>query len=88
MLDNMHETSSYLWELGLSKRKTHVLGILHKTYYDELADTACIENIPVVYSDIFFDAISGLDADPNDFRNTKFRVINDNEYEKMLETLK
>lgn len=63
---------------GFRKKEIHILGLEHNEYYKELADTAKIENIPNVISDIFSDALKSLTSDPFEYRKNKYIIKGEN----------
>lgn len=63
------------------QKKTHLLGLDHKAYYNELAETAEIDNnIPEVISNILTDTLLRLDSS-GDFRNNEYVIIDDQNFE-------
>ncbi|XP_031628594.1 dimethylaniline monooxygenase [N-oxide-forming] 3-like isoform X2 [Contarinia nasturtii] len=63
------------------KSKPHLLGLMHKLYYKDLADTAEIDSIPEIYSEILVDALICSNVSP-DFREMKYVIIDDENFTK------
>lgn len=69
---------------GYQKHEAHILGLLHKDYYLDLAKTAHIKNIPDVYADIFTDVLRNIRTNPFGFRQIAYKIIDAKKYEKII----
>lgn len=83
MLEDMYINMDNHYSKGYKKHKTHYLGPEQKEYYNQLAETADIENIPNVMSVMHRDSSLGLLNSPSQFRKYKYTIIDDNSFSKV-----
>lgn len=73
MIKDMETRTKALWDKGVTKSNTHVIGFSHREYADDLATTANIKNIPPVYSDMVKDVFTTIRVgNPFGFRSIKY----------------
>lgn len=69
---------------NFDKRKPHVIGSNQREYYNDLAKTADIKNIPNVYSGIYDEAVNRVFVS-HKFRDDKYTIIDDNSFSREVE---
>lgn len=69
--------------MGWKKRHAHRLWDLHDEYNKSLADMAEIPGIAPVYLKIYFDAMGELRKKYGTYRAAKYRIIDEDSYEKV-----
>lgn len=86
MLNDTQVLNQMHWDLGYTKAKTHLVflnPIEHGNYLKQLSELADIENIPMVYDKVLFEAILfGLAEHPTEFRNFKYTIVDNSTYTK------
>ncbi|CAG9863786.1 unnamed protein product [Phyllotreta striolata] len=70
------------WDTGLSKKNSHMMGKYQESYYNDLAKDANIETISPVYVKLRDISISNLYTDLMNFRDIKYKIIDDENYIK------
>lgn len=75
---NIHEKE----QKGVPLRKYHMLGDEQGPYYKDLAETAGIENLKPVFLNLCFENLKSAGANYLEFRNDKYRILNDEEFVK------
>lgn len=83
MLSDMHAQTQIHWDKGYPKHKTHVLGAEQMDYCKQLSETAEIENVPDVLLSIYSAQLQQITNNPFQIRNYKFKVIDENTFEKI-----
>ncbi|XP_031632720.1 dimethylaniline monooxygenase [N-oxide-forming] 3-like [Contarinia nasturtii] len=74
MEKDLEKQMKELQKKGVPKHKTHHLGLEYKNYFDDLASTAGIANVPKVYADILKDGLVQKSEDPAEFRSNVYAV--------------
>lgn len=82
MLDDMHTQTQKHWNKGYRKRYTHYLGPEQKEYYQQLAETAGVENVPDVLADMHFDSRAAMVRAPSQFRKYKYIIVDEKTFRK------
>lgn len=82
MLDDMHMQTKRHWNKGYRKRYTHYLGPEQADYYQQLAETAGVENIPDVLPKMHFDSRQTMIREPSQFRKYKYIIVDEKTFRK------
>lgn len=82
MLTDMRAVTQIHWNKGYPKRNTHFLGPEQKEYFDDLAGTAGIVNLPPVLAAIHFDCRQSMMKMPAEFRKFKYTVVDEKTFKK------
>lgn len=69
--------------LGWPMKKSHCMaGSFHREYFNDLATTANIENIPEVYMKIYDDSSIRRHSFPTMYRNDVYTIVDDEHFER------
>lgn len=83
MLRDFQHDMNGRWKRGLTKRRAHMMGFdVQEKYFEELANTAQLEPVKPVILNIFNKSIINLFTNLNNFREKKFKVVSDVEFEE------
>lgn len=72
------------WARGYKKRQAHMMGSDQNKYYDDLANTAGIENLTPVMTKLHNESSQRFLDDLVNFRKDRFRVIDSETFVKVL----
>ncbi|KAL5288528.1 hypothetical protein ACFFRR_009010 [Megaselia abdita] len=84
MLEDTRKDMESRRSRGLREKEAHLLGPVQGEYYEDLARTAEIKNIPAVVLKIYDDNRKNMLEDFLNFRKNLFKIYNDEEYEKIV----
>lgn len=82
MIQDMWTKTQIHWNKGYSKRNTHLLGPEQKEYFDDLAETADIINLPPVVSAMHYEARFAMMEMPTEYRKYKYTIIDEKTFNK------
>lgn len=82
MLQDMRAQTQIHWNKGYKKHQTHYLGPEQKDYYQQLAETAGIENLPDVLAAMHLDSRQTMARDPTQYRKYRYTIIDDKTFKK------
>ena len=69
----------------MDNHKAHFYGpAMQSQYYEELATAACVEPLKPVFGNIFSHLFESIFKNFNSFRNYRYKIINDEEFECKL----
>lgn len=81
LLDEKIQTQKH-WNKGYRKHLTHYLGPEQKEYYNDISDTAEIDNLPDVLSAMWVDSDKRIFEAPADYRKFNYFIIDDKTFGK------
>lgn len=83
MLEEQMVEAQKQWNKGYPKAKTHDIARDQKAYQQQLSELADIKNLPDVFYAMYYDAVTGLNDQPTQFRKFRYTIIDDNTFVKV-----
>ncbi|KAL3286893.1 hypothetical protein HHI36_001380 [Cryptolaemus montrouzieri] len=83
MINDTEQDMQARWEKGYTRRQAHMMGPDQQKYYDDLAKMANTKPIAPVIIKLRDHSVKKLYEDLNNFRENKYRIIDDDTYVKV-----